>query len=86
MLFAKDARMLTGDCRPEDATLRELLDETQTCILQAVENGEYSADIIIWRFVPRNVRKEYKQKMKNELGYRLSCNWDDRGSIIRIRW
>ena len=86
MLFAEDARMLTEDRRPKDATLRELLDETQTCILQAVENGEYSADIIIWRFVPRDVRKEYKRKMKNKLGYRLSCNWDDRGSIIRIRW
>lgn len=85
MLFAEDARMLTEDHRPKDATLRELLDETQSCILQAVENGEYSADIIIWRFVPRDVRKEYKREMK-KLGYRLSCDWDDTASIIRIRW
>lgn len=86
MLFAEDARMLTKDRRPKDATLRELLDETHSCILQAVENGEYSAAIIIWRFVPRDVRKEYKQEMKKELGYRVSCDWDDRASIIRIRW
>lgn len=86
MLFAEDARMLTEDRRPKDATLRELLDETHSCILQAVENGEYSAAIIIWRFVPRDVRKEYKQEMKKELGYRVSCDWDDRASIIRIRW
>ena len=85
MLFAKDARMLTEDHRPKDATLRELLDETQTCILQAVENGEYSAIIIIWRFVPRDVRKEYKRSIK-ELGYRVSCDWDNRASIIHIKW
>ena len=84
MLFAEDARMLTEDYRPKNATLRELLDETRTCILQAVENGEYSAIIIIWRFVPRDVRKEYKQEMK-KLGYQVSCEWDDRASIIRIR-
>ena len=85
MLFAEDARMLTEDHRPKDATLRELLDETQTCISQAVENGEYSAVLIIWRFVPRDVRKEYKREMK-KLGYRLSYDWDDLGSIIHIRW
>lgn len=85
MLFAKDARMLTEDHRPKDATLEELLDETQTCISQAVENGEYSAVLIIWRFVPRDVRKEYKREMK-KLGYRLSYDWDDLGSIIHIRW
>lgn len=85
MLFAEDARMLTEDHRPKDATLEELLDETQTCISQAVENGEYSAVLIIWRFVPRDVRKEYKREMK-KLGYRLSYDWDDLGSIIHIRW
>ena len=83
MLFAKDARMLAEDNRPKDVTLRELLDETQTCILQAIKNGEYSAVLIIQRFVPRDVRKDYKRKMKNELGYRLSCDWEN---IIRIRW
>ena len=61
--------MLTKDRRPENATLRELLDETRSCISQAIENGEYSATIIIWRFVPRDVRKAYKLKMKKELGY-----------------
>lgn len=86
MLFAKDARMLTEDHRPKDATLEELLDETHDAIWQAVENGEYSATIIIWRFVPRDVRKEYKRKMKNELGYRLSYDWDELGSIIHIWW
>lgn len=86
MLFAENARMLTGDRRPDDATLQELLDETRSCISQAIENGEYSAIIIIWRFVPRDVRKAYKLKMKKELGYRVSCDWDDLGSIIHIRW
>lgn len=86
MLFAEDARMLTEDHRPKDATLQELLEETHSCILQAVENGEYSATIIIWRFVPSDVRREYKWKMKNELGYRLFYDWDDLGSIIHIRW
>lgn len=86
MLFAKGARMLAEGNRPKDVTLRELLDETHRLILQAVENGEYSAVVIIRRFVPRDVRKEYKLKMKKELGYRLSCDWDDRASIIHIRW
>lgn len=86
MLFAENARMLTGDRRPDDATLQELLDETRSCISQAIENGEYSAIIIIWRFVPRDVRKAYKLKMKKELGYRVSCDWDDLGSIIHVRW
>lgn len=85
MLFAKGARMLAEDNRPKDVTLRELLDETHNAILQAVENGEYSTVLIIQRFVPRDVRKEYKQEMK-KLGYRLSCDWDDRASIIHIRW
>lgn len=86
MLFAEDARMLTENRRPKNATLRELLDETHSCILQAVENGEYSAVIIIWRFVPRDVRKTYKLEMKKELGYRVSCDWDDVASIIHVRW
>lgn len=86
MLFANGARMLTEDHRPKDATLEELLDETHDAILQAVKNGEYSTTVIIRRFVPRDVRKEYKRKMKKELGYRLSCDWDDWASIIHIRW
>lgn len=86
MLYAKGARMLTEDNRPKDATLRELLDETHRSISQAVESGEYSTIIIIRRFVPRDVRKAYKLKMKKELGYRLSCDWDDRVSIIHLRW
>lgn len=86
MLTAKDARMLTENRHPKNATLRELLDETHSCILQAVENGEYSAVIIIWRFVPRDVRKTYKLEMKKELGYRVSCDWDDVASIIHVRW
>lgn len=85
MLFAKDARMLTEDHRPKDATLEELLDETHDAIWQAVENGEYSAIVIIRHFVPKDVRKAYKQEMK-KLGYRLSCDWGDWASIIRIRW
>ena len=86
MLFAKSARMLTDDNRPKDATLQELLNETHCSISQAVENGDYSTAVIIRRFVPRDVRKAYKLKMKKELGYRLSCDWDDRVSIIHIRW
>lgn len=86
MLYANGARMLAEGNRPKDVTLRELLDETHRLILQAVENGEYSTVVIIRRFVPRDVRKEYKLKMKKELGYRLSCDWDDLGSIIHIRW
>lgn len=86
MLFAKGARMLTEDNHPKDVTLRELLDETHNAILQAVENGEYSTVVIIRRFVPRDVRKAYKLKIKKELGYRVSCDWDDLGSIIHIRW
>lgn len=86
MLFAKDARALTEDHRPKDATLEDLLNETHDAIWQAVENGEYSAVVIIRRFVPRDVRKEYKLKMKKELGYRLSYDWDELGSIIHIWW
>ena len=86
MLFAKGARMLTEDNHPKDATLRELLDETHRSISQAVEDGEYSTVVIIRRFVPRDVRKAYKLKMKKELGYRLFCDWDDRVSLITIRW
>lgn len=67
MLFAKGARMMAEDNKPKDATLRELLDETHNAILQAVGNGEYSTSVIIRRFVPREVRKEYKQKMRPEL-------------------
>lgn len=85
MLFAKDARALTEDHRPTDATLEELLNETHDAIWQAVDNGEYSTVLIIRRFVPRDVRKEYKQEMK-KLGYRLSCDWDELGSIIHIWW
>lgn len=85
MLYANGARMLAEDNRPKDVTLRELLDETHRLILQAVDNGEYSTVLIIRRFVPRDVRKEYKQEMK-KLGYRVSCDWDDRVSIIHIRW
>ena len=85
MLFAEEARMLTEDHRPKDATLEELLDETHDAIWQAVENGEYSTVVLIQRFVPRDVRKEYKREMK-KLGYRLSYDWDDLGSIIHIRW
>lgn len=85
-MFAEDARILAGGRRPKDATLEELLDETHSCILQAVKNGEYSAVLIIQRFVPGDVRKDYKRKMKNELGYRLSCDWGDWANIIRIRW
>lgn len=86
MLFAEDARMLAEDRHPKDATLQELLNETHNCISQAVENGEYSAVIIIWRFVSRDVRKEYKRKIKKELGYRVSCDWANTASIIHIRW
>lgn len=86
MLFAKKARMLTKDHRPADATLQELLDETHKCILQAIEDGEYSTAVIVRRFVPKDVRMKYKLKMKNKLGYRLSCDWDDVASIIHIRW
>ena len=86
MWYAKGARMLTEDNRPKDATLRELLDETHRSISQAVDDGEYSTAVIIRRFVPKDVRKAYKLKMKKELGYRLSCDWDDRVSIIHIRW
>lgn len=86
MLYANGARMLAEGNRPKDATLRELLDETDNCILRAVEDGEYSTTVIIQRFIPRDVRKEYKLKMKKELGYRLSCDWDDEASIIHIRW
>ena len=86
MLYANGARMLAEDNRPKDVTLRELLDETHNAILQAVENGEYSAVVIIRRFVPRDVRKEYKLKMKKELGYRVSCDWDSRVNIIHVRW
>lgn len=85
MLFAKDARMLADEKRPKDVTLQELLDETHNDILQAVESGEYSATVIIRDFIPRDIRKEYKHKMK-ELGYRVSCDWDDVASIIYISW
>ena len=86
MWYAKGARMITEDSHPKDVTLRELLDETHRAISQAAENGEYSTVVIIRHFVPRDVRKEYKREMKKELGYRLSCDWDDRASIITIRW
>lgn len=86
MLFAKDARMLTEENRPKDVTLQELLDETHDAILQAVEGGEYSATVTIRDFIPKDVRKGYKHKMK-KLGYRVFCDWDDYwASIIRIRW
>ena len=84
MLFAQDARMLADEKRPKDVTLQELLDETHDAILQAVESGEYSATVIIQDFIPKDIRKGYKHKMK-ELGYQVSCDWDDWASIIRIR-
>lgn len=86
MLFAKKARMLAKENRPKDATLQELLEETRTCISQAVEDGEYSTVVIIRRFTPKDVRMKYKLKMRNKLGYRLCCEWDDKASIIHIRW
>ena len=86
MWYAKGARMMTEDNHPKDVTLRGLLDETHRSISQAVEDGEYSTVVIIRCFVPRDVRKEYKRKMKKELGYRLFCDWDDRVSLIIIRW
>lgn len=85
MLFAKGARMLTEDHHPKDATLRELLDNSHNAILESTCNGDYSTFVIARKFVPRDIRKEYKHKMK-ELGYRVSCDWDDRASIIHIRW
>lgn len=86
MWYAKSARMLTEDNHPKDVTLRELLDETHRSISQAVENGEYSTVVIFRDFIPRDIRKAYKTKMKKELGYRLFCDWDDRASIIKIGW
>ena len=85
MLYASGARIIAEDNRPKDATLRELLDETDNAILQAIGNGDYSTTVIIQRFVPRGVRKTYKSEMK-KLGYRVSCDWDDWASIIHIRW
>ena len=78
--------MMAEDNHPKDATVRELLEETHRAIAQAVENGEYSTVVIIRHFVPRDVRRAYKKKMKKELGYRLFCDWDDRASIITVRW
>lgn len=85
MLYAKDARILADEKRPKDVTLQELLDETHDAILQAVESWEYSATVTIRDFIPKDVRKGYKHKMK-ELGYRVSCDWDDWASIIHVRW
>lgn len=86
MLFAQGARELTKTYAPKDATLRELLDESHNAILESMCNGDYSTTVIVRKFVPRDVRRAYKKEMKKELGYRLSCDWDDRASIIRIRW
>lgn len=86
MLFAQGARKLTETYAPKDATLRELLDKSHNAILESMCNGDYSTTVIIRRFVPRDVRKEYKLKMKKELGYRLSYDWDELGSIIHIWW
>lgn len=86
MLFAKGARKLTETYAPKNATLRELLDKSHDAILESMCNGDYSAIVTVRKFVPRDVRKEYKLKMKKELGYRLSCDWDDRVNIIHIYW
>lgn len=86
MLFAQDARKLTETYASKDATLRELLDKSHNAILESMCNGDYSTIVIVRKFVPRDVRKAYKLKMKKELGYRVSCDWDDRVSIVHIRW
>lgn len=88
MLFAKDARKKAEQWQEENntASLWELRHLTNEAVTQAAQVGEYHAKVICYRHVPRELRKEYKRLMK-ELGYRVSCDWDDYwASIIHIRW
>lgn len=87
MLFAKDARKKADRWQEENntATIGELRRLTDEAVTRAAEVGEYHAKVICSRHVPRELRKEYKRSMK-ELGYRVSCDWDDWASIIHIRW
>ena len=86
MLYASDARMMAEKyAEKKAATVRDLCEESHCEILSAMEQGEFSATVVWYGSVPREVRKEYKREMK-KLGYRLSCDWDNWASIIHIRW
>ena len=87
MLFASEARKKANKYQEENntATIWELRRLTNEAVTQAANIGEYHAKAICYRYVPRELRKEYKRLMK-ELGYRVSCDWDDQASIIHIRW
>lgn len=87
MLFASDARKKADQWQEENntATIEELRHLTNEAVTQAVQVGEYRTKVFCYRYVPRELRKEYKRLMK-ELGYRVSCDWDDWVSIIYIRW
>lgn len=88
MLFASTARKEADKYQKENntATIWELRHLTNEAVTRAAQVGEYHAKVICYRYVPRELRKEYKRLMK-ELGYRVSCDWDDYwASIIHIRW
>ena len=86
MLYANGARMMAEKyAEKKAATVRDLCEKSHCEILSAIGQGEFNVTVIWYGFVPREVRREYKQKMK-KLGYRLYCDWDDRASIIHIRW
>lgn len=87
MLYAHGARMMAEKyAEKKAATVRDLCEKSHCEILSAMNQGEFNATVVWYGFVPRDVRKAYKLKMKKELGYRVSCDWDDRASIIHIRW
>lgn len=86
MLYANGARMMAEKyAEKKAATVRDLCEKSHCEILSAITQGEFNATVVWYGFVPREVRKEYKQEMK-KLGYRLSCDWDDVASIIHVRW
>ena len=86
MLYASGARMMAEKyAEKKAATIRDLCEKSHCEILSAMNQGEFNATVVWYGFIPRDVRKEYKQEMK-KLGYRVSCDCDDTASIIYIRW
>lgn len=84
MLTAKEAREKTLENIPQRPFF-EVLNDLERDVNKAAERGEFSCTSVIYQKLSRDQRRFLKLYFKNA-GYSIGADWDDRASIIRIRW
>ena len=84
MLTAKEAREKTLENIPQRPFF-EVVNDLERAVNKAAGRGEFSCTSVIYQKLTRDQRRFLKLHFENA-GYSIGADWDDRASIVRIRW